>query len=878
MKKNKPLSIISIIVIVTSIFLVGILNLSVNAQSLSQYEWTTPNGDPQYGFRAGGGPAPSSQDVIWTSDLGEPVCAFSDKVFVTGGRSGPIHALDAFTGEYLYTAPGAGGPFKIDENTFYINTGAAFGGTAPQQRPLMVYETSSGNLLYSYDNAPMDAYDPEIGMFYETAGSSGGGSGSSFVCGWSWPDISQTPTKVWEKTFEKSLTGLGGLFASEGRVYVGTKEWTAMCLDGLTGDIIWETPIEGYLGYTPSVYDGKWIQSAGDVIYCFDMETGEILWEFHPGTFFAFFAYMGAIYDGVLYNVCSDYYTYAIDIETGELLWKFKSEEGVGYQGPTIAGGGYVYAYTGREGYTDPNTGKPFKDEYVCLDAKTGEMVWKTDLIGAGGGEFAGPPFINDILAYGNLYTQTYFSSCVCYGPPQPWSGFKANPENTGVGNRNGPSEINLKWVFDTDSAIISSPAAADDKIFVGSSNGTLYALNHILGEPVWTFRTSDGILSSPAYEEGKVYFVSDDGYLYCLNSDTGAELWKTDVGSDTEFLYHGLIRKTSSPTIVNNRIYIGSKDFNLYCINQNNGAIIWTKPLGGLISCTPAVSGSDLYVAVGGTSEKWFADTGGDNGTLYKLNALTGDIIWQAALPYVRLYGFGQKIPRELHGSPVIGDGMVFQSGNGWTTFAIDSETGEQLWNFTTEGRLSGSEGGALMNAITPVYSNGKIYVQDFFRLACLNATDGEKIWDLWLGHSMHGDPVIADDKIYVASDLKVMWSVDVDTGEKFGFWQWDDLCASAACIYDNKLYWGTLGKKVFCFEQLPYGEVTNYATTPTAATSEIIPNFTHSTIEPEEPATLEQLATETPLITTEVAILIAVVVAVVIGVSAFWALRKRK
>jgi hypothetical protein len=47
---------------------------------------------------------------------------------------------------------------------------------------------------------------------------------------------------------------------------------------------------------------------------------------------------------------------------------------------------------------------------------------------------------------------------------------------------------------------------------------------------------------------------------------------------------------------------------------------------------------------------------------------------------------------------------------------------------------------------------------------------------------------------------------------------------------------------------------------------------------IEPEAPETPEEPATEAPLISTEVAILAVVAVACVIGVAAFWALRKRK
>jgi len=799
---------ISLIILLTGTAAM-IVPFGYSQDNVLQYEWPSPDGDRTSGFLTAGGPAPNTQDILWTSNLGEPVSAFNGMVFLSTGW-----VVDAFTGTSMYQHLG-GGATKISDTQF-MSTARPSMFSPVKIGTIYVYETNTGQLLYTYSipngipaaRSGQPAYDQDMGMFWTLQGEPFFGM-DHILYAWDWPDVSQEPTLKWEKFFQK---GLGTIEFFDGYIFIGTTEMTCICLDGESGDFLWEIPLEGYLGYSGSYYDGKYIHATFDQIYCIEAATGTVLWTFNAGTNWNFWANMGAIYNGILYSINTDYHTYALDIETGDLVWKFESEHGSGYQGPTIAGGGYVYAYTGRAGdlYHDPDTGVPFEDEYVCLNAETGEVMWKTDTVaGAAGGQ---PPGINNILAFGNLYVQSTFASCVCYGPPQPWSSFKANAENTGDGDRNGPGTLNVKWISQLDSGVTTNPVAANDKIYVGTVLGTFYAIDHITGEPVWTFKTDEDMkLSSPAYDSGRIYFVSDNGYQYCLDAETGTEVWKTYIGSDVQYLYHGNHRKTSSPTVVNGRVYVGSRNFNLYCLNAVTGAHIWTKQLGGLISSTPAVSAGTIYIPVGGTSNLTREQTGGANGTLFKLNAIDGSIIWQAGLPYIYSggRGFGQWQPREFYGSPAVADGMVFQPANAWTTYGINATTGQIIWNYTITS-------GGMLNDVTPAYANGKLYVQAFFSLACLDASNGTKLWDAWGAHAVHGDPIIAFDKVYFASDLKVMWSIDANTGEKIDFINWGDITYSGGCIYDNKLYWGTTGMKLYCFEDEAYGETTYYRAEP--------------------------------------------------------------
>ncbi len=77
-----------------------------------------------------------------------------------------------------------------------------------------------------------------------------------------------------------------------------------------------------------------------------------------------------------------------------------------------------------------------------------------------------------------------------------------------------------LKWKFQTNDGISSSPAiASDGTIYVGSS-GYLYAIQSD-GTLKWKFQTNDGISSSPAIaSDGTIYVGSWDKYLYAIKSD----------------------------------------------------------------------------------------------------------------------------------------------------------------------------------------------------------------------------------------------------------------------------------------------------------------------------------------------------------------------
>jgi outer membrane protein assembly factor BamB len=109
---------------------------------------------------------------------------------------------------------------------------------------------------------------------------------------------------------------------------------------------------------------------------------------------------------------------------------------------------------------------------------------------------------------------------------------------------------------FETGGAIVGSPVIDGDTLYVGSSNGKLYALSLDLNEK-WSFRTGDKIWSTAEVSNGAVYVGSADHNLYALDAATGREIW--------HFETEGAI--LSTPLVVDGTVYIGSNDRKFYAI-----------------------------------------------------------------------------------------------------------------------------------------------------------------------------------------------------------------------------------------------------------------------------------------------------------------------
>jgi hypothetical protein len=167
------------------------------------------------------------------------------------------------------------------------------------------------------------------------------------------------------------------------------------------------------------------------------------------------------------------------------------------------------------------------------------------------------------------------------------WPMHRGGPELLGVAPGRLPASLKLLWKFKTDDVITSSAAIVDGKVYVGSHNGKVYALNFTNGGRLWEHETDGPIESSPLVLGDKVYIGSSDGFLYALDAATGKPAWKFE----TEDKILGAPNWMKSPDRKGTWIVFGSYDFRLYAVDSETGKQVWNYESENYINGSAAVS-----------------------------------------------------------------------------------------------------------------------------------------------------------------------------------------------------------------------------------------------------------------------------------------------
>ena len=120
----------------------------------------------------------------------------------------------------------------------------------------------------------------------------------------------------------------------------------------------------------------------------------------------------------------------------------------------------------------------------------------------------------------------------------------------------------------------LSSPVVGQGKVYFGSGDGNLYALDATTGELSWKFKTGDVIHASPALVDGVLFVGSWDSYFYAVDAATGKEKWRFHAGEDP--LIHNQQGFQSSAAVVGGVVYVGCRDAQLYALDAATGKEKW--------------------------------------------------------------------------------------------------------------------------------------------------------------------------------------------------------------------------------------------------------------------------------------------------------------
>jgi outer membrane protein assembly factor BamB len=231
-----------------------------------------------------------------------------------------------------------------------------------------------------------------------------------------------------------------------------------------------------------------------------------------------------------------------------------------------------------------------------------------------------------------------------------------------------------------------SEVVIAGSRLYLGTYDGRVLALDGTRGERIWELATGDSVVAAPALDGGRLYVGSFDRHVYALDAATGRPLWKRDlrgavvstpalagsrvvVGTRSydlfaldaasgepvwrRYIWFSWIE--SSAVIRDGLIYIGSSDANaVFAMDERNGGRLWKSDVRGWAWGTPAVTPSRVYV---GTSTQVGYNASAEPGA-YALDRSSGRIVWRHPLAPSASGAYG------FPGSPAAGADLVFFGG----------------------------------------------------------------------------------------------------------------------------------------------------------------------------------------------------------------------
>lgn len=232
----------------------------------------------------------------------------------------------------------------------------------------------------------------------------------------------------------------------------------------------------------------------------------------------------------------------------------------------------------------------------------------------------------------------------------------------------------------------LSSPAIVDGVVYVGSSDGNVYAVDAATGVAKWSFATGDVVHASPAVVNNVVYVGSWDSYFYALDARTGELKWKFKAGDDPAI--HNQVGFQSSAAVVDGVVYVGCRDGHIYALDAATGRQNWAYSTSqSWVNSTPAVGNGVVYV---GTS---------DTHRIIALDARTG------SLRYVL---DGKAL---IFGSVALAGDLALVGTFAGRLVAVDAKGGKITWDFRTDGAKADSlhvlAPDGTFRSSTPVFHN---------------------------------------------------------------------------------------------------------------------------------------------------------------------------
>ncbi|MCW4024133.1 MAG: PQQ-binding-like beta-propeller repeat protein [Candidatus Bathyarchaeota archaeon] len=390
------------------------------------------------------------------------------------------------------------------------------------------------------------------------------------------------------------------------------------------------------------------------------------------------------------------------------------------------------------------------------------------------------------------------------------------------------------KWTYYVGTGLEALAIADGKAFFGGYGEGIVFAVDLDTGQEIWRQYKQGNAGYSATYYDGILYHCGSSTQITAFDGNTGAVVGAFDVAGGRAFYAYGteaaygriyansiespqgwvsafdaktLVQLWKQPAqyyisymvgcVGDGKLFISASDrssgnvpgtdipfdgYHFTAYDVITGQKLWELPVhfvmpivaygcvfgthsdsdGRYIYCIGDVSGgisdfpqSDGWPQFHGPMDTTGTQTGVVSGS-YPTNIRTASWSFEADSP--------------VSGSPVVGDGTVFFGSWAGTLYAVDSISGEEVWNRSFNTRLLS----------TPTIINGVLYTgADDGNVYALNATNGNTIWSTTAGNindmptqrtawQVKSSPLFWNGTLYVAAQDGNLYAINAATGLK--------------------------------------------------------------------------------------------------------------
>jgi outer membrane protein assembly factor BamB/S1-C subfamily serine protease/plastocyanin len=313
---------------------------------------------------------------------------------------------------------------------------------------------------------------------------------------------------------------------------------------------------------------------------------------------------------------------------------------------------------------------------------------------------------------------------------------YRANPQRTGEMPGPAPEgELGVLWEVDLGYGMYGQPALVDGVVYVVAGiefgqGGIAAAFDAATGEEIW-LRRQNASWSSPTLANGKVYYTGLYGTIASLNSVDGTQI------------QHRVI-----------------KDKDWGC-NSGSSPLATGKLIVASFGCFGPEDTDDVT--------PWTDLTGQFIGFDENLNEL-----WR--FTYL---GFSPFV------SPAFSDGVIYiadsQAADAkGTVYAVNAETGQELWRFDANGGFAFTPM-IVRDLVIATSFNGKVYA--------LEADTGLERWRFDMGPWTGLGPTVLGQNLYVGDGAGRIYAIDISSGQRVdhlqGYSTYTDLASHLGSLF---------------------------------------------------------------------------------------------